>query len=325
MPFSGAIRNLQVRYFVDHDPDYRKTIFLAGFGRSGTTWLLALLNDRHEFRVLFEPFDPAQVALAVNFTDHQYLRPDDDDPHFVMPATAILTGRIRDDFVDQYNRRMLFHRRIAKEVRANMYLAWLHHHFPGMPIVLLIRHPFAVAASRDAVGAHIDLQRAFLSQPHLVEDHLQPFLETLDGCRTPFEKSVATWCVENRVALATLKPGDAHVVFYERLCTAPEQELRSICSHIGVRYRSSMLKKLRDPSHTTLERGRLREDWSAGAARMCAAWSTRVAADDVRRGLEIVQAFGLSHLYDASPMPLLDAGSVLSHGIGDRWTNIIYH
>src|SRR5271166_3116404 len=105
MLFAGAIRNIQVKYFIDHDLDYRKTSFIAGFGRSGTTWLLELLNFRNDFRVLFEPFDHNLVALAVNFTEHQYLRPDDDDPHFLKPAQAILSGRIRDDSVDQYNRR----------------------------------------------------------------------------------------------------------------------------------------------------------------------------------------------------------------------------
>src|SRR5580704_5098197 len=148
MIFGGAVRKVLVSYFIDHDPDHRRATLVSGMGRSGTTWLAELLNYRNDQRLLFEPFDHQRVALAVNFTDHQYLRADDADPRYLAPARAIVTGLLRDPFVDQHNRRLVCGRRIIKEVRANLILKWLHTQFPGMPIVLIVRHPFAVAVSR---------------------------------------------------------------------------------------------------------------------------------------------------------------------------------
>ena len=38
--------------YVDYDPDYRNSIFLAGVEKSGTTWVLAIIvNYKHEYRM----------------------------------------------------------------------------------------------------------------------------------------------------------------------------------------------------------------------------------------------------------------------------------
>lgn len=306
MLFGGAIRNLQVKYYLDHDPDHRSTVFVSGMNRSGTTWLMDLLNYRNDFRLIFEPFDHSRVALAVNFLDHQYLRADDDDPHFLAPASAILTGLVRGNFVDQHNRRLLCRRRLVKEVRAQLLLPWLRRHFPEMPIAIIIRHPFAAAASRRASAADIDLDADFLSQPQLVSDHLAPYVELIRGCSTPFERSVAEWCIENGIALASLAGGDAEVVAYEHLCTRPDDELRRLCAHARIPFGTSIRRKLRLPSSTTAEHDRLASDWSAGGKSLVQSWIRRVTPEERARGLEILAGFGMDDLYGDDPMPLVD-------------------
>jgi hypothetical protein len=304
--FGGAIRNIQVRYFVDHDPDHRATVFVTGMNRSGTTWLMDLLNAHNDFRLVFEPFDHSRVALAVNFKDHQYLRAENDDPHFLAPARAILSGRVREDFVDQHNRRLFSSRRLVKEVRASLFLPWLLRHFPGMPIVCIVRHPFAVAASRRVSEADIDLHEDFLSQPDLIADHLLPFVETIAACVTPFERSVAEWCIEVGVPLSQLKPTDAHIVAYEHLCTRPDVELQAICGQIGLAFHPGMLRRLQRPSSTTSHTDRLAQDWRAGGRGLVESWTRRISPQEVARGLEILVQFGMDDLYGADPMPLVD-------------------
>ena len=43
--------------------DHRSSVFLAGSGRSGTTWLSEIINHRRGYRYVFEPFNPREVGL----------------------------------------------------------------------------------------------------------------------------------------------------------------------------------------------------------------------------------------------------------------------
>jgi hypothetical protein len=306
MLFGPAIRNIQVKYFIDHDTDHRNSIFVAGMGRSGTTWLGELINYRNESRFVFEPFDPGRVALAVNFGDHTYLRATDDDPHFLSPARAIVTGLVREHFVDQHNRKIICGSRIIKEVRANLFLRWLYAHFPGMPLILIVRHPFAVAASRGKTGVDIDLQAQFLAQPNLVEDYIAPYVDIMNGCATKFERHIAAWCIEIGVPLSQFQPGEICVVAYEHLSTEPERVLTEVFAHAKRRLDPRVFKALKKPSSTTISSSELTRSWSEGADKVTQAWKDRISPDQVRRGLAIMEAFGISDMYDDGPLPLVE-------------------
>ena len=315
MLFGQAIRNVQIRYYIDHDPDYRKTVFVSGMGRSGTTWLAELINHRNEYRLLFEPFDPVRVALAAGFLDRQYLRETDERRVYLAPAAAILQGYVRDPFVDQHNRKLFCSRRIVKEVRTNLLLRWLFRHFPEMPIVLIVRHPIAVAVSRQATDEDIDLQAAFLDQAELVGDYLSPFVDVMRSCSTPFERQIASWCIEYGIPLSQFKAGEIHALSYERLCVEPEATLRALFEYLGRPFDRRVLASIPTPSKTTLSTAKLAGDWQAGPRRMIDSWRDRVSPAQVERAAEIVAAFGLADLYsEAAP----DAGRWLPHGFGEK-------
>ena len=54
----GTFFNKQIYRIIHVDThDYRKTIFLAGSARSGTTWLQEIVNFNNDYRVLFEHLD----------------------------------------------------------------------------------------------------------------------------------------------------------------------------------------------------------------------------------------------------------------------------
>lgn len=306
MLFGPAIRNIQVKYFIDHNTDHRNAVFVAGLPRSGTTWLGELINFRNESRYLFEPFDPSRVALAVNFGNHTYLRPTDDDPHFLAPARAIVTGLVREHFVDQWNRKIICGSRVIKEVRASLFLRWLCAHFPGMPIVLIVRHPFAVAVSQRKTNVDVDLEAEFLSQPELVRDFLQPYIEVMRACATPFERLVAMWCVGVGVPLSQFRNGEICVVFYEHLSTEPDRVLAEVFAHLNRRFDPGIRRALTKPSTTTISRSELARTWSEGALQVTQAWTERASAAEIRRGLDILKAFGMTDLYDDRPMPLME-------------------
>ena len=283
--------------YVDLDRDYRRSIFLAGSGRSGTTWLSEIINHRNEYRYVFEPFYPDKVSLCNNFRRKQYLRPDDRREEYLQPARTILSGGLRNSWTDRFNRKPVARWRLIKDIRANLLLGWLQSNFPEMPVILLLRHPCAVTYSRLKLGWR-DILDDTMEQEDLVEDFLQPFEGEIRAATTPFERSVFLWCIENYVPLRQLEPESIHVSFYESLCTRPEDEVRRLFAFLGKDFDGKVYDRINRPS--SLIR---RESAVVIGERPVDSWTRTV--DDARRerAVEILTLFGLDRIYGESPLP----------------------
>jgi len=175
-----------------------------------------------------------------------------------------------------------------------------------MPIVMIVRHPFALAASRLDMGADIDLGHEFLTQPDLVADYLQPFRRIMAGCDTPFERHVAAWCIEVGVPLSQFRDGEICVVFYEHLCTDPAATLGRVLAYLNRPFDSRILSSVRKPSTTTGDPARLGRDWSLGPSGPATSWQQRISEAQRRRGCDVIAAFGMHGLYADSSMPVSD-------------------
>ena len=290
------------QFYLDRSGDPGATVFLAGSGRSGTTWIADILNFRNEYRHISEPFHRKNVPLAAAFGYRQYLRPTDRDAKYLEPARRILSGRIRNLWADKYNRRFLVQKRFVKEVRANLFLKWLRVNFPEMPMVLLIRHPCAVAASRMKLNweGGADL-RGFLSQPELMEDHLEPFRSELERAQAEgdaFEKMIFFWCVENLVPLSQLAPGEAHIAFYERFVTTPREEVERLFGYLGRPFDPDVMSALGKPSMATRKDSAILR-----GGNLLGSWRNEIEPEPLARAMEILGLFGLDRLYGTDPEP----------------------
>ncbi|MGF1470163.1 MAG: sulfotransferase [Rubrobacteraceae bacterium] len=282
---------------VDLDRDYRNSVFLAGSGRSGTTWLSEIINYGNEYRYIFEPFYPDRVGLCRNYRRRQYLRPGDRREEFLEPARKILSGRLRNGWTDRFNRKLVVRRRLIKDIRAGLLLGWLNANFPEMPVVLMLRHPCAVTDSRLKLGWK-DILDDTMQQQDLVEDHLSPFVEEIQAARTPFERSVFFWCIENYVALRQLERGAFHLVFYENLCINPEKEIKDLYAFLGKDPDGDAYRGAGRPS--ALSR---RESAIVLGDRPVDSWTGSVENSQAARAVEILALFGLDRIYDETPVP----------------------
>jgi hypothetical protein len=279
------------------------TTLVCGMGRSGTTWVAQLINHEHRYRVMFEPFFPARVPEASPFQYIQYLRPDANDPAQLEAARQILAGRIRNEHVDQDNRGFVFLRRIIKEIRCNLMLRWLAGVAPRMRIVLVVRHPLAVAASwlrlqwgTEAMGTRSDFD-ILTSQSTLLEDF--PELRDLAAqvnARDPFERILFEWCAFHVVPLRQFTQGEPFMVHYERLLRSDGLELERLLAHVGGRVHPRKLQSaMARPSTTSSPR--------AGAGER--AIDTRVSRDSfsqdqIDRAHRMIDSCGLRSLCDDS-------------------------
>ena len=293
-------RRMGLRLVIDRDADHRKSILLAGTGRSGGTWLSDILNQRNEYRLVFEPFHPKRAPWMKPFGERRYMRPEEKDPEFLELARSIVTGRVRHPWTERFNRRFVAHQRLIKEDYANLMLKWLHVNFPGMPLILLLRHPCAVALSfvtHDYKGAVMPL----LEQTKLVEDFLHPWVGEIRKARDVFERTLFLWCVEALVPLRQFRSGEVHVVFFENLVRSPESEISRLLSHLGRSMDDLQLdlEKLKIPSLTA--RRTSSAVWTG--ADPVESWRSKVSDAQRRRALEILSLFGLDAIYTDAPLP----------------------
>lgn len=283
---------------LDLGGDYRDAVFVAGSGRSGTTWLAEILRrSRGGYRTVFEPFHPEKVPLARPFGYRCYLRPGDSRPELLESAGRILSGEPRGPWTDRFNRRLVSRRRLVKEIRANLFLGWLAASFPEMPVVLLLRHPCAVALSRTKLGWRSRLEE-FAARPELVEDFLGPVLDGIHAAATEFERHVFAWCIETLVPLRQLGRGRAHLVFYEGLCESPEEELQGLSGYLGRGEAPVPTGALRNPSALSRPGGAVLSGVDPAAS-----WQEELGRDQVQRASGILASFGLDAVYGESPAP----------------------
>jgi len=292
--------------------DYRKTVFLAGSARSGTTWLQEIVNFKNEYRVLFEPFRPDKVELVSDWKQYLYLRKDENSPLYLDPMKDIISGNIKNIWVDTVNHRLFSQKRIIKAIHANLLLYWVKCHFPEVPIILIMRHPCAVANSKlNIVKKHFQFKNnildEFLSQEDLVDDFLRPFQIRLREKKTDFETFIFMWCIENLIPITQFSEGEIYITFYETLCQNPQQEIKNIFSYINKPFSQDIIKKATIPSSVSRNNSAINSGDD-----LIKSWRKNITDDQIKKAVEILNLFGLDIIYNDTDMPLLDGNELLS-------------
>ncbi len=291
----ASLQRLLGGLYVDLGRDHRDSVFLAGSGRGGTTWVSEIINYGGEYRYVFEPFHPGKVEACKNFRSKQYLRPDDRREEYLGPARKVLTGRLRSRWTDRFHRKLVARRRLIKDIRANLLLGWMRANFPGMPIILLLRHPCAVVASRLALGWRDNLSET-VEQVELVEDFLRPMEPEIWGSRDAFERHLFLWCIENYVPLRQFAPEEIHLAFYENFLAHPDEEIDRLFSFLGTDYDERVYHRLKCPSPLS------RKD-AGSVSPSVDAWRRHISEARLERATEILGLFGLQRLYGEGAMP----------------------
>lgn len=280
--------------------NYKNTILIAGIGRSGTTWLEEIVNYNNSYRIMFEPFRNVKVDILRKWNYHQYIRTDDNQEKYLIPASKILNGNLRNRWVDHSNKKIITNKRIVKAIRANLFLKWIRKNFPEIPIIYIIRHPCAVANSKIMLGWEEDIKN-YLLQKDLMEDFLEPFKDHTVKVSDLFEIKILIWCIENYVVFKQFKKGDILVVFYESLCLNAQREINRIFTFLGEKIPDNIDNIISKPSA-------LSRSFSAinNGTNLINSWKRYITEKQIRRSLEITRIFGLDKIYGSSEIPLIN-------------------
>ena len=277
----------------------KNTIFIAGSGRSGTTWLMEMINYKNQFRPIFEPFHNKNDSLLKNWKHRQYLSENNVDDKFLIPTLKILKGKIRTNWTDQFHNKKISNKRIIKDIRANLFLKWLHIHHPQIELILLLRHPCAVANSKSRLNwdPHLD---EFLSQPDLMNDLLYPFKGIIRDCSDTFEKHILMWCIENYVPLKQFKRNEILVLFYEDLCMNLIASLDDLQSFLRTWIKPKLINQSK-PSAL------VRNDSAINTGSdLINTWKKDISPSQITDAVNICKLFGLDKIYGENSLPLIE-------------------
>lgn len=278
---------------------YEKTVLLSATGRSGTTWLAGLINTGKQFRIMFEPFHNQYVPAWSGFQFRQYLRGDESDPELLKAAELILSGSVSNTWVDKRIIPVVKKKLLIKDIRTNLMLGWLKRHYPKMPVILLIRHPGAVAQSKIKLKWDIGLEN-LTGQPRLMEDYLKPFSDMIHHPpESVFQSHILYWCAENYVPLLQLNSRDFHVIFYENLILNPEKEMRKLFRYIRERWDPRVLEGLDKPSFMAKDHSAILHK----GADLLSGWRSDVSKEDLEGMRDVLRRFGMDRLYRDGDIP----------------------
>jgi hypothetical protein len=260
-----------------------------------------LIASQIPCRILFEPFHSGQVEAFQQFNYFQYMRPHEENQELRAYCHRVFTGDIRHRWIDREVERIFSEYRLVKDIRANLFLRWLHNSFPEVPLLFVMRHPCAVVLSRMQLNWWTDKDiEPFLSQPKLIDDFLADKMEMISRAKTAEEKHAIIWCISNLVPMRQFHSHQLQVIFYENLCTQPEQEVPRLFQTIGHDYDDAIFASAKWPSTTAICTSAI----VTGEDKVTR-WARELSREQIGNILSVVETFELGHIYDDSVAPLI--------------------
>jgi len=229
------------RYLAGLIAAQKSPIYILGLPRSGTTWIATVFNSAESVKYFHEPFNCTNVPGASQFC-MQYLS-SEGNLEFERRCRAAFAGHIKDSSVrwmltSHYRRFPWWPGRIViKDVCSCLSADWVYQHLAPI-IVIVIRHPCAVAASWSSL--HYDVDRhitAVLRQKNLIGDFLRPFERTMKSAKNFWQKIGALWGATYYVLLEQQKIHPEWIIIeHEALCLDPVKKFRELFDTLNLEW-----------------------------------------------------------------------------------------
>ena len=280
---------------LDTDTDYRNTILLSSLGRSGSTLVSNILNYKNDYRIIFEPFKQEKVKLAADFIYPTYVDPSDTSESISVSMHKILTGRVRSWWTDKPNEKIITTQRLIKDIYTNLMLGWIKKHYPEIPVILLIRNPFATIESwmRSEWG-YLNPKKRVMAQRSLLEPLVpENVFCNYERATSPLINHFYNWCINYYIPLKTLSDNEIFVTFYENYLEHPEVEVKKIFSYLNKPFNKKALDKLKEFSFTTRKDSPLRK-----GENILFSWRKKYSEEEMNACMDVLSQFGLDTLYD---------------------------
>jgi hypothetical protein len=228
---------------------------VAGFPRSGSTWVATALSLAPGYTYYHEPDNFDAVPEANERFFWLYLTPEEREPAYLSLMARACAGRVTTAHTmwhdpgpllqpfGERGRRLgerfpiLFCRKrhvLLKLVYANLNLAWLSAHFPHAQQLYVLRHPCGQFESWRRLGWE-PMPERLLRNERLMADHLHRFEDVLRRAAGYWERAGALWAATTYVIHRQTEAGGGPlVVAYEWLCADPMTRFQELYAQLGL-------------------------------------------------------------------------------------------
>lgn len=286
MHFRELVRRVNYRgIYLEINPKPFPTCVVAGYTRSGTTYVGELLSSILDAKFVFEPLHSDAVKEVSFFHSRESAGTIEGNPKYL--------NALRKVFGPKYRGRCRGHRfvyrndRVVKIVRGMFYLDIISNLYPKAKFCVVIRNPASAIASRMRQGFDVPDQSNCLVD---IEDDLTPEQRrVLKTAHSVHEELALSWCLDNKVALKNIGQANFSLAHYEDVILSPYRQTKALLDFIGdevperrVRRELSLYRSVAPRDITRLIRG----------------WEGLLGDRELNEIAEIVEVFGLSHLYN---------------------------
>jgi Sulfotransferase domain len=287
--------------------NYEDVTWLIGDGRSGTTWVSNLIDNKKQYRVLFEPYHPLFTERLRNSPSNIYLAPGTQSPPISKFSKIVFSGKFENPRPVIQNKLILYKGILVKDIYANLLAYWVFKQYPGIKPILLIRNPFAVALSKSKrkdwywPSEPLDL----LKQKELYDDYLSPFekiIKETSEKKNFILNQILIWCILNYVPLRQFHSDDLYICFYEEIYNNPVHEIGKIYTFIKGSEASIQLE-ISDEYIATPSRVSGPESNILNGKSPITSWQSELSPLQIKEGIRILKCFGFDHLYDEKSRP----------------------
>lgn len=218
---------------------FNRKVWIIGDGRSGTTWLLDLLNTNRKLE-LFEPFHPYVMPDSLNYKALHYAHSLPTNHALVNYFKDVFNAKLMHRRVHFNNRSLLYTDLIVKDVFASLIAPAILPHLENVKVIVIMRNPIDVIKSKLTTGARSwywgeDLEHLAdnIELAKLLTNKQKQHLKSISEAGTVAQKYALIWCLNYFILFQCLAPRSYFLLKYENLLASPEETLLSINEFLG--------------------------------------------------------------------------------------------
>ena len=297
-PVRWAEMGLVSLYLVRHWKMLQPSVLILSLPRSGSSWVGEILGSSSDALYLREPLTQSAMAIDDSQPTEMYIDPLNAPQfykHFADTAFAGLPMFPR--FIVRYPEQWILSKRrqrrlVVKEVNL-LACDWLVQCYRPR-IILLLRHPAAVALSYFKIGwININIQKMFFSHERLINGPLKKWQDCLKPRVSGFwaKHGVLQGAVLRFAADSLNRYPEHKIILYEDLCSRPMDIFQELFAFANLRWNERIEKFIRDKSKNG-DRGQFYTT-TRNSKKMIDVWKGKIPEDNLHDLKETYGAFDL--------------------------------